>query len=66
MEVATENERGIVDIETLEHTNEELIATIDDLIRIQEEGRNKRAEAELKLANIENNLKAKMIEVSAR
>ena len=66
VEVATENERGIVDIETLEHTNEELIATIDDLIRIQEEGRNKRAEAELKLANIENNLKAKMIEVSAR
>ena len=66
VEIATENERGIVDIETLEHTNEELIATIDDLIKIQEEGRTKRAEAELKLANIENNLKAKMIEVSAR
>ncbi|MBQ9708782.1 MAG: toxic anion resistance protein [Firmicutes bacterium] len=64
VEVAEENERGIVDIETLQHTNEELIATIDDLMKIQEEGRQKRREAEAELTRIENNLKAKLIEIS--
>lgn len=62
VEVATENERGIVDMETLQHTNDELIATIDDLIRIQEEGRAKRQQAEVELVKIENQLKEKMLQ----
>lgn len=64
--IANENERGIVDIETLKHTNEELIATIDDLMKIQSEGRAKRQQAELELTNIENQLKQKMLEASNR
>lgn len=64
VEVATENERGIVDMETLQHTNDELIATIDDLIRIQEEGRAKRQQAEVELVKIENQLKEKMLQVN--
>ena len=64
VEVATENERGIVDMETLQHTNDELIATIDDLIRIQEEGRTKRQQAEVELVKIENQLKEKMLQVN--
>ncbi len=66
VEVASGNERGIVDMETLQHTNEELIATIDDLIQIQDEGREKRRVAELELVNIENKLKSKMLEINAR
>ena len=64
VEVAEENERGIVDLETLQHTNEELIATIDDLMKIQEEGRQKRREAEAELTRIENELKAKLLSIS--
>lgn len=64
VEVATENERGIVDMETLQHTNDELIATIDDLMRIQEEGRAKRQQAEVELVRIENQLKEKMLQVN--
>ncbi|MCQ2546953.1 MAG: toxic anion resistance protein [Clostridia bacterium] len=63
-EIATENERGIVDMETLQHVNSELINTLDDLMRIQREGREKRLAAETELANIEDQLKAKMIEMS--
>ena len=63
-EIATENERGIVDMETLQHVNSELIATLDDLMRIQREGREKRIAAETELAAIEDQLKAKMIEMS--
>lgn len=66
VDIATENERGIVDMETLRHTNEELIATIDDLMRIQDEGREKRRQAEIELTNIENQLKAKMLETAGR
>ncbi|MDO4393700.1 MAG: toxic anion resistance protein [Bacillota bacterium] len=65
VEVATENERGIVDIETLQHTNQELMDTIDELMRIQEEGRTKRQQAELELVNIENKLKSKMLEINS-
>ena len=65
VEVATENERGIVDIETLQHTNQELMDTIDELMKIQEEGRAKRQQAELELVNIENKLKAKMLEINS-
>lgn len=64
VDIATENERGIVDMETLQHANEELIATLDDLMRIQREGRDKRIAAEAELAAIENQLKEKMIEMS--
>lgn len=64
VEIAAENERGIVDIETLQHTNEELIATLEDIKKIQEEGRQKRREAETELINIENELKTKLIDMS--
>ena len=60
VETAKESERGIVDIETLENTNRELIATLDDVLKIQQEGREKRAAAEVKLVNIENELKSKL------
>lgn len=64
VDIATENERGIVDIETLQHTNNELIATLDDLMRIQAEGREKRRAAEAELVNIENQLKQKLMETT--
>jgi uncharacterized protein YaaN involved in tellurite resistance len=60
VEVAKENERGIVDIETLQKTNENLIATIEDCIQIQEEGKQKRAAAEQTLTQLESDLKAKL------
>ena len=63
---ARESERGIVDIETLRHTNEALISTLDEVIRIQEEGRQKRSQAEAELGQIEEQLKQKLLEVSAK
>ena len=63
-ETAKESERGIVDIETLQHTNEQLIGTLDDVMRIQKEGREKRQAAEAELARIETELKNKLIEIS--
>ncbi len=66
VETAKETERGIVDIETLKSTNEMLISTLDDVVRIQEEGRQKRAEAEQELRNMENDLKGKLLEMSAK
>lgn len=56
-EVLQESERGIIDIETLQKVNEDLIITIEEGIRIQQEGRQKRAKAEIELANLENKLK---------
>ena len=64
--IAKENERGIVDIETLQHTNAELVATLDDIMKIQQEGRAKRAEAEKELAAIEAQIKSKMLEMANR
>ena len=61
---AKESERGIVDIETLKHTNEQLISTMDEVLRIQTEGKEKRREAEKELAGIEQELKNKMMEAS--
>lgn len=61
IETAKESERGIVDIETLRTTNESLISTLDEVLRIQTEGRQKRKEAELELNRIENELKAKLL-----
>ncbi len=61
VEVTKEAERGIVDIETLTHTNEQLIATLDEVQTIQKEGREKRVAAEAELARIETELKNKLI-----
>lgn len=63
VETAKESERGIVDIETLRTTNESLISTLDEVIRIQDEGRQKRREAELELGRIENELKNKLLDI---
>lgn len=61
IETAKASERGIVDIETLRATNESLISTLDEVIRIQDEGREKRREAEKELVNIEEQLKNKLL-----
>jgi len=61
IETAKESERGIVDIETLKVTNESLISTLDEVLRIQSEGRQKRKEAEVELNRIENELKEKLL-----
>lgn len=63
VEAAKESERGIVDIETLKTTNEALISTLDEVMRIQTEGHEKRQAAELELNRIENELKAKLLEI---
>ena len=60
---AKEAERGIVEIETLKQTNQSLIETLDEVMKIQTEGRSKRAAAEVELQNIENQLKEKLLEV---
>lgn len=65
VEAAKESERGIVDIETLKHTNESLISTLDEVMKIQTEGRAKRAAAESELQSMENELKAKLLEIRA-
>lgn len=63
IETAKESERGIVDMETLKATNESLISTLDEVMNIQREGRQKRAEAEEGLRNMEQELKAKLLEI---
>lgn len=60
---AKESERGIVDIETLRISNESLITTFDEVLKIQADGREKRKEAELELQRLENDLKEKMLEI---
>ena len=62
-ETAKESERGIVDIETLKQTNQELIATLDDVMNIQKEGRIKRQQAELEMRKMEEELKNKLLEI---
>ena len=64
IESAKEAERGIVDIETLKHTNESLITTLDEVLKIQTEGKAKRREAEAELAQIETQLKDKLLEAA--
>ncbi len=61
IETAKESERGIIDMETLVATNENLMNTIDEVMKIQQEGREKRREAEGKLAELEDELKNKML-----
>ena len=60
---AKEAERGIVDIETLRKTNEDLISTLDEVMQIQSDGRRKRAEAEVELGKIEGELRQKLLEL---
>lgn len=64
VESAKESERGIVDMETLKHTNETLISTLDEVMRIQVEGKEKRRAAEAELADMENQLKMKLLQMS--
>jgi uncharacterized protein YaaN involved in tellurite resistance len=61
IETAKESERGIVDMETLRTTNESLISTLDEVMRIQSDGRQKRKEAEIELNRIEGELKHKLL-----
>lgn len=60
---AKESERGIVDIETLKMSNESLISTFDEVLKIQQEGRERRKTAEVELQKLENDLKQKMLEI---
>lgn len=64
IQTAKESERGIVDMETLKKTNESLISTLDEVVRIQADGRTKRREAEAELARMEGELKSKLLELS--
>jgi uncharacterized protein YaaN involved in tellurite resistance len=63
IETAKESERGIVDMETLKHTNESLISTLDEVVNIQNEGRQKRLEAEVEMQRLESDLKTKLLEI---
>ena len=65
VETAKQMERGVVDVETLEHTNELLLSTIDEVMQIQEEGRQKREAAESSLQKMENDLKQKLLEINS-
>ena len=63
IETAREAERSVVDIQTLQHTNEQLISTLDEVMKIQKEGAQKRREAEAELGKIEGELKQKLLEL---
>ena len=63
VETAKEAERGIVDIETLKQTNAQLIQTLDEVMKIQEDGRAKRLAAENEMAKMENDLKVKLLQL---
>ena len=63
VETAREAERSVVDLETLQHTNQQLISTLDEVMHIQQEGAQKRREAEVELGRIEGELKQKLLEL---
>jgi len=65
VEIAKEAERGIIDIETLKYTNQQLISTFDEVMKIQDDGRNKRTQAEAELQQIEGELKSKLLNLNA-
>ena len=65
-ETARESERGVVDIETLKTTNAALLSTLDEVVKIQAEGRQKRRSAEQEMARMEQDLKNKLLEISGR
>lgn len=64
IEIAKESERGIVDMETIKHTNNQLVSTLEEVIRIQDDGRTKRRESEAELVRIEAELKTKLLEIN--
>ena len=64
IETAKEAERSVVDIETLQHTNQQLISTLDEVLNIQREGAQKRRAAEAELGRIEGELRQKMLEIN--
>lgn len=66
VESAKESERGIVDMETLKNTNASLISTLDEVMKIQADGRAKRRAAEVEMQNMENELKRKLLEISSK
>lgn len=66
IDTAKASERGIVDMDTLKNTNESLISTLDEVLRIQTEGRQKREEAQKELKNIEEQLKQKLLQISSK
>ena len=66
MDIAKESERAIVDIETLKKTNKDLIETLDTVLKIHEDGRTKRQQAEEELQNIEKELKEKILEINVK
>ncbi len=63
IETAKESERGIIDLETLKQTNQSLISTLDEVMKIQEDGKAKRREAEAELGKLENELKHKLLDI---
>ena len=63
VDTAREAERAIVDLDTLRHTNQQLVDSLDEVMRIQSEGAQKRREAETELAKIEGELKQKLLEL---
>ena len=64
IEIAKESERAIVDVETLQKTNKDIVDTLDEVLKIQAEGRTKRIEAEKQLVTLEAELKSKMLEIN--
>ena len=66
IETAKESERGIVDIETLQNTNKTLISTLDEVMKIQDEGREKRKNAEVELQRLETEMREKLLEISRK
>ena len=66
IETAKASERGIVDIETLQATNQTLISTLDEVLKIQEDGREKRRNAEAELQKIEAEMRSKLLEVTRK
>jgi uncharacterized protein YaaN involved in tellurite resistance len=65
IETAKEAERGIVDMETLKTTNATLISTLDEVLKIQSEGKTKRAQAEAEMAKMEEELKQKLLRMAS-
>ena len=61
--IARESERGVVELETLKYTNEQLISTLEEVRQIQDDGRNRRREAEVELGRIEGELRQKLLEI---
>ena len=64
VDIRRESERGIVDIETLRQTNGILIDTMNEILKIQQEGREKRRQAQAQLAQMEQQMKEKLLEIS--